>query len=423
MLKINYPGEVNSEERKTFEEDYLKVFEKSRHSSIENKINTEIKKNESLKKLVDGFIAKSKHKGLNYIKYILIAPFDEIKKIVEVDSNFCQTKFGVNYASSKVRGFFYEKHEIINLHTCYYCNIDYVNHFEENVVNLKDFDDELDFLKKANYDEQIKFVEGFNDTDTREILKFYIEYIKENDSNSLGDIRRILSDNIKELTKIVNDGKKDEKIKSEKAVEKLLDKSSKVIETFVLTSISKPYGLFDLDHFIGKAKYPLFSLSLYNFVPSCKPCNGKTLKGENEFKNTLSPTSDNFNFDNHVKFRLFLKNEKKQTADKKDTQLDLEAIKAQLRYYSEEGNYREYEKIFKTNDRYSFHKREIDDLIEKSKKYPPSRIQEMAELLKMSPDKIKKDIFGEEIFDDTIKPEEKPFTKLKRDIAEQIGLL
>lgn len=38
----------------------------------------------------------------------------------------------------------------------------------------------------------------------------------------------------------------------------------------------------DLDHFIPKSKFPYFSMSIYNLVPSCKICNS-SLKGQKEF--------------------------------------------------------------------------------------------------------------------------------------------
>lgn len=39
---------------------------------------------------------------------------------------------------------------------------------------------------------------------------------------------------------------------------------------------------FDVDHFFPKSEYPMFSLSLYNFVPSCQVCNSR-VKGRNNF--------------------------------------------------------------------------------------------------------------------------------------------
>lgn len=41
----------------------------------------------------------------------------------------------------------------------------------------------------------------------------------------------------------------------------------------------------DLDHFLPKAKYPYFSMSIYNLVPSCSVCNSR-LKGQTSFEYT-----------------------------------------------------------------------------------------------------------------------------------------
>lgn len=41
----------------------------------------------------------------------------------------------------------------------------------------------------------------------------------------------------------------------------------------------KKLGRPELDHFLPKSKHPLLSLSFYNLIPSCKGCNGSSLKG------------------------------------------------------------------------------------------------------------------------------------------------
>lgn len=46
----------------------------------------------------------------------------------------------------------------------------------------------------------------------------------------------------------------------------------------------------DLDHFYQKAEYPLFALSLFNFVPSCQICNSR-MKGSKEIE-TLYPYTE-----------------------------------------------------------------------------------------------------------------------------------
>lgn len=66
---------------------------------------------------------------------------------------------------------------------------------------------------------------------------------------------------------------------------------------------------FDLDHFLPKSICPLVGLSFYNFVPSCSVCNEK-LKRKKELGTSVdewkrvSPTSDEYNFDDEVKIRI-----------------------------------------------------------------------------------------------------------------------
>ncbi|WP_336663717.1 hypothetical protein [Kurthia gibsonii] len=49
-----------------------------------------------------------------------------------------------------------------------------------------------------------------------------------------------------------------------------------------------------LDHFIDKAKYPIFSISIYNLIPSCKVCNSD-FKGSKEanIENNYTPFEEN----------------------------------------------------------------------------------------------------------------------------------
>jgi len=56
----------------------------------------------------------------------------------------------------------------------------------------------------------------------------------------------------------------------------------------------------DLDHFYQKSIYPLFALSLFNFIPSCQICNSR-MKGTKQ-QNTLYPYEEGFG--DRVKFCL-----------------------------------------------------------------------------------------------------------------------
>lgn len=54
----------------------------------------------------------------------------------------------------------------------------------------------------------------------------------------------------------------------------------------------KNHSTADLDHFYIKSEYPLFALSLFNFIPSCQICNSR-FKGA-KVRNTLYPFEDEF---------------------------------------------------------------------------------------------------------------------------------
>lgn len=62
--------------------------------------------------------------------------------------------------------------------------------------------------------------------------------------------------------------------------------------TFSLVDTTgKKLGRPELDHFLPKRRHPLLALSFYNLVPSCKGCNGSSLKGANDtsYETHLSP--------------------------------------------------------------------------------------------------------------------------------------
>lgn len=79
-----------------------------------------------------------------------------------------------------------------------------------------------------------------------------------------------------------------------------------------------------------------------------------------------------------------------------------------------------YLKMFKLIGRYKYHKTEIMELIQKRVKYPDSKIKEIASQTGLSRRKLKRIIFGDELFD----PDKtnKPLVKFKRDIAKNIGI-
>jgi 5-methylcytosine-specific restriction endonuclease McrA len=170
---------------------------------------------------------------------------------------------------------------------------------------------------------------------------------------------------------------------------------------------------FTLDHILPKSKYPFLSISLFNLVPCCSPCNSK-FKHNKEFEisNDLSkliPSSKEYILDEFVQFQLKFKvNEE----DKLELKVDLTNL-------SNINNVDHYIEMFNLDGRYEFHKQKAEDLIDKRKIYSDSQIKEIAKLLGRDEQSIKEDIFGKECFHSN----NEPFEKYKQDIAKQLGLV
>lgn len=169
---------------------------------------------------------------------------------------------------------------------------------------------------------------------------------------------------------------------------------------------------FTLDHYYDKATYPYLALSFYNLIPSCYTCNSKLKKNE-EFKN-LAPSSKDFDFDEKVKFKLYLDKscENLQIKDKEDIDIELKE------YYS--NDYDKYIEVFELNERYKAHKDIVYDMITKAELYPESRLKELQDLTGIPFQQIKKDIFN--LIDENEDLSKKPFSKLIKDISAELGL-
>ena len=175
----------------------------------------------------------------------------------------------------------------------------------------------------------------------------------------------------------------------------------------------KKKNKFTLDHYYDKATYPYLALSLYNFVPSCYACNSK-LKGTKEFSN-LSPSATKFDFNEKVKFKLYLTDSCKDLNIKEKDNID---IQLKERYSHE---YKNYIKDFKLNERYQAHKDIVFEMIQNAELYPESRLKELQDLTGIPYQEIKKDIFN--LINDDANLSKKPFSKLIKDISQELGLM
>jgi len=187
----------------------------------------------------------------------------------------------------------------------------------------------------------------------------------------------------------------------------------------------KDVSTFQLDHFYDKATYPYLALSFYNLIPSCYVCNAKVKGTKNTFEydvklgkfnneTCISPNDKNFDFESKVKFKLFLDKDCKNLHIKDKEDIDT-PLKEQF-----SNEYEKYIEIFKLNERYKVHKDIVYEMITKAELYPESRLKELQDLTGIPFQQIKKDIFN---LSDEKDLSKKPFSKLIKDISEELGLI
>jgi len=189
----------------------------------------------------------------------------------------------------------------------------------------------------------------------------------------------------------------------------------------------KKTSTFQLDHFYDKGKYPYLALSFYNLIPSCSTCNSSKVKGSKDcfkhdsrvgnFENETCkiPNHKNFDFDQKVKFKLYLTDSCKDLNIKEKKNID---IKLKERYSNE---YEKYIEVFQLNSRYKAHKDIVLEMIKNAELYPESRLKELQDLIGIPYQEIKKDIF--KLIGDEVDLSKEPFSKLRRDMAWELGLV
>lgn len=361
MIKINYP-----QNRKKFYTNYIKelgITDVIRHRFFKLMSNSPLNRF-----------------GINLLDYILLAPFEELLQttlsypLSKNEKKALKLFFNYDYKSKnkfqpKIKSFFEKE---LKIKTCYFCNIDFVNSFNDR----DDYHDFLDFIKRAKKEDLLK-LKGIGDVKADKIIA------ERNDINNSQLIKYLISNN-----------------------------SS--------INLEDKYSHFTLDHVLDKGSHPLIALSLYNFVPSCYSCNSK-FKGSKQFIDNdsmayLSPTSDNFSFDDDVKFKLYFHNNKDIFTIQNTNDYILD-----FHYSKNQNEYEKYINIFKLKGRYIFHKDEVINLIDKKERYNKSQLDEISDIVNISSEQVKKDIFGKELFEGNIK--DVSMTKFKRDIAKDINLI
>lgn len=156
---------------------------------------------------------------------------------------------------------------------------------------------------------------------------------------------------------------------------------------------------FTLDHYYQKDKLPVFSLSLYNLIPSCSVCN-TNIKNTREVEHYKNPHSKSYDFHNKAKFKL-LPNYKVKLVT-----LDLKC--------------HQYIKDFYINEVYETHSNEIREFVRKREIFTNDMILKLSRLTGHSESRIKSYLFGDSIYSKNIG--EESLGKLKADLGKEIGL-
>lgn len=327
------------------------------------------KHNQSLNMIFGGNVA---------LKKILSMQIEDILSFIKANSqkieqNQCALKAIFSY-DGKFQPIIKEFFEIeIKPMSCYYCNMTYINSFE----NIVKYDNVLEFLNVANQKELNKV--------------FYPKKSK----------------NI-----IVLKQKQKDKLFTDVSLLKLSKNHQNKLNDYVNKMHTNIDSHFTLDHVLDKASYSLFALSIFNLVPSCSACNSK-FKLQKQFvlphldNAHLSPTSKNYKFDEYVKFIIDYDFSKSGYFSAKDID----------RIYLKPINkdYIDYIRILKLDGRYNAHKNFAAEILNKKLKYNESRISEIASLLNLTTNEVKADVFG---FIDDKDMSKRVFSKFIKDVIK-----
>lgn len=361
MRKINYPF-TTEKEKEFFLNEYFDIISTEISNYLE--ICDEIKKIDvswDLKKL----LTKDFCELLEFTKKDNVNNLNQLFRIGTEEKDYLYSKL-----QRKIADFLIKKN--VNIKSCFYCNIEYVNNFND---------------KYSSIDELINYAPN-------KLLK---TIIGESATNEISKKRK---------TSFI----------SEADIKILFPRAGTEIAQKLKDRFKEEFNNehFTLDHVLPKNSNAFLSVSLFNLVPCCYSCNSKfKLTKEFNINNDLKdivPSSKDYRLDNLIKFKLKYTNSRIEK---------LEDFDVNLTNLSKIANVDEFISIFRLQSRYNYHKNISFDMIEKRKIYSDSQIKEIAILLKRDEQSIKKDIFGKECFESN----NDPLEKYKQDIAKQLGLI
>jgi len=178
-----------------------------------------------------------------------------------------------------------------------------------------------------------------------------------------------------------------------------------------------------LDHFLDKATYPFFALSLYNLIPSCHICNSH-IKGSIPFDidTHIHPYFDDFNKIKEFGIDKNLLSLVHKESDFEIVFQDKKGISTKDKEKAEN-----HIKDFGLETLYTSHKDKVLELVDFSRAYNENAFENLVNTFKDSTEifkdtnDVKRLLLGHHVEDENI--DKRPLNKLVKDISDKLGLL
>lgn len=186
------------------------------------------------------------------------------------------------------------------------------------------------------------------------------------------------------------------------------------ISNYVVDGHGKIKATADLDHFFLKSKYPIVSMCLHNFIPSCQICNSR-LKLDTDFllHEHVYPYTESFGYDG--RFVLdnidFLYGEKPRYSIYVSENSE---VKEKIRHSID---------TFKINKLYENHTDYVEEIISKAQIYGSSQFDEFIENFSGmfgSKEQLERLVFGNYLM--KYDQDKRPLAKLTQDILYDLGI-
>lgn len=281
----------------------------------------------------------------------------------------------------------------------------------------------LDFLlievgsKDLNKRQEVRksYMSQFTNEWIRNTLSSHSNYFKSNDNmnNFLKDLRNRLNEINQIIKKVI-----DYDMISKKLRHEIMHKfeieicpycNRNFISKYTRSGILKTTA--DLDHFFPKSIFQLFSLSLYNFVPSCQICNSR-MKSDIGVE-IIHPYSDVIDY-SKLKFKIEL-NKYSDINFLSGTDLNTFDIRIEC----SDLKYKEHLNLFSLEELYNTHKSIVSEILFKKRAYNHSYSAVINNLFgEMNLTQTQKELFLYGIELNQAKFHLKPLSKLIYDIVK-----